>query len=476
MQVLSVASEVFPLIKTGGLADVVGALPEALKSQGISMRVLVPGYPAVMAALGKGKVIHGYDELFGGPAKVVLGQVHGMSLMALDAPHLYDRPGNPYLGPDGKDWADNAFRFAALSIAAANIARGAIKGYQPAVLHLHDWQAALAAVDVRHRGGPRTILTVHNIAFQGQFPAAIFPRLGLPAAAFAMDGLEYYGNVGFLKGGLSCADAITTVSPTYAREICTPEFGMGLDGLLRSRRAASHGIVNGIDTTIWDPSIDAAIAAPYSSKTLNQRVANKRALEKAFGLEKDDGILHGVVSRLTWQKGLDILSLLIDWLVANGGRLAIVGTGEPGIEASFAAAVQRHPGRVGLVMKYDENLSHLVQAGADTMLVPSRFEPCGLTQLYGLRYGCVPLVARTGGLADTVIDANEAAISSGVATGFQFSPVDEPSLQNALSRAATAHKDPALWSRLQLNGMSADVSWTRSAAHYRKLYTDLTQA
>jgi starch synthase len=476
MQVLSVASEVFPLIKTGGLADVVGALPEALRGQGITMRVLVPGYPAVLAALSKGKTIHGYDELFGGPAKIIHGEVHGMSLMALDAPHLYDRPGNPYLGPDGKDWADNAFRFAALSIAAANIARGAIKGYQPDVLHLHDWQAALAAVDVRHRGGPRTIVTVHNIAFQGQFSASIFPQLGLPAQAFAMDGLEYYGNVGFLKGGIACADAITTVSPTYAREICTPEYGMGLDGLLRARRAVTHGIVNGIDTTIWDPATDKAIAAPYSAKTLKQRVGNKRTLEKAFGLETGDGIIHGVVSRLTWQKGLDILALLIDWLVANGARLAIVGTGEPGIEATFAAAVQRHPGRVGLVMKYDEALSHLVQAGADTMLVPSRFEPCGLTQLYGLRYGCVPVVARTGGLADTVIDANEAAISSGVATGIQFSPVDEASLQNALARAAAAYKDQALWTQLQQNGMAADVSWTRSAAHYRKLYSDLTQA
>jgi starch synthase len=476
MEVLSVASEVFPLIKTGGLADVVGALPEALKGQGVNMRVLVPGYPAVMAALKNGKSHYHFDELFGGPAQVVQANVNGMNLMALAAPHLFDRPGNPYLGPDGKDWADNAFRFAALSTAAAHIARGAINGYQPEVLHLHDWQAALAAVDVRHRGGPRTIVTVHNIAFQGQFSASIFPRLGLPAQAFAMDGLEYYGNVGFLKGGLACADAITTVSPTYASEICTPDFGMGLDGLLRARRAATHGIVNGIDTEIWNPATDQSIAGTYSVKTLKSRSANKRALEQAFGLETGDGIIHGVVSRLTWQKGLDILSEVIDWLVANGARLAIIGTGEPGIEASFAAAVQRHPGRIGLVMKYDEALSHLVQAGADTMLVPSRFEPCGLTQLYGLRYGCVPVVSRTGGLSDTIIDANEAAVSAGVATGFQFSPVDQASLQNALSRAAGAYKDVKLWSRLQSNGMAADVSWDRSAAHYHQLYKDLTQA
>ncbi|MFO1032864.1 MAG: glycogen synthase GlgA [Hyphomicrobiales bacterium] len=470
MNVLSVASEVFPLIKTGGLADVAGALPAALAGHGVKMRVLVPGYPAVMAAVKDGKALHGYDDLFGGPAKIFNATVAGMDLLALDAPHLFNRAGNPYLGPDGKDWNDNAIRFAALSIVAADVGRGAIKGYAPDVLHLHDWQAALAAVDVRYRGGPRTVMTVHNIAFQGQFPAAIFPRLGLPASAFAIDGVEYYGNVGFLKGGLACADAITTVSPTYAREICTPEFGMGLDGLLRARRNVTSGIVNGIDTAIWNPASDKALAAPYTAKTLNARRTNKRELEKRFGLEPGDGILHGVVSRLTWQKGLDILAQLVDGLVASGARLAIVGTGEPGIEAAFAAASQRHAGRIGIVAKYDEGLSHLIQGGADTMLVPSRFEPCGLTQLYGLRYGCVPVVARTGGLADTVIDANEAALSSRVATGFQFSPVDEPSLQNALQRAAALYAQPAQWSRMQANGMSADVAWERSAQHYADLY------
>lgn len=473
IHVLSVASEVFPLVKTGGLADVVGALPAALKPHGVAMRVLVPGYPAVMAALAAGKPVHAYPNLFGGKARIVSGSVHGMDILALDAPHLYDRPGNPYIGADGKDWPDNAIRFAALSTVAADIGRGALKTWQPHILHLHDWQAALAAVDVRHRGGPRTIVTVHNIAFQGQFSAAVFPQLGLPAAAFSIEGVEYYGNVGFLKGGLAMADAITTVSPTYAREICTPEFGMGLDGLLRARRHNTHGIVNGIDTDIWNPAADGALKSTYSAKTVARRKDNKRELEKRFGLEEGNGIVHGVVSRLTWQKGLDILAGQLDWLVASGARLAVIGTGEPGIEGAFAAAAQRHKGRIGFAMKYDEQLSHLVQGGADTMLVPSRFEPCGLTQLYGLRYGCVPVVARTGGLADTVIDANEAALSSGVATGFQFSPVDEPSLQNALQRAAAHFAEPSQWSKVQLNGMAADVSWDRSATHYANLYKQL---
>jgi starch synthase len=473
MNVLSVSSEVFPFVKTGGLADVVGALPVALKPHGVAMRVLLPGYPSVMAATKGSKSLHGYADLFGGEARILAVQAHGMDVLVLDAPHLYDRPGNPYLGPDGKDWSDNAIRFAALSTVAADIGRGALKSWVPDILHLHDWQAALAALDVRHRGGPRTIVTVHNIAFQGQFPAAIFSRLGLPASAFSMEGIEFYGNVSFLKGGLATADVITTVSPTYAREICTPEYGMGLDGLLRARRLNTSGIVNGIDTQIWNPATDGALASTFTSKTLADRKANKRELERRFGLESGDGILHGVVSRLTWQKGLDILSQQLDWLVASGARLAIIGTGEPGIEEAFAAASLRHKGRVGLVLKYDEALSHLVQGGGDTMLVPSRFEPCGLTQLYGLRYGCVPVVARTGGLADTVIDANEAALSAGVATGFQFSPVDEPSLQNALQRAAAAFSDPKLWARLQTNGMAQDVSWDRSASHYASLYRQL---
>ena len=473
MQVLSVASEVYPLVKTGGLADVVGALPAALKPLGVAMRVLVPGYPQVMATPGKGKAVHSYDDLFGGEARLLSGSSHGMDILVLDAPHLYDRPGNIYLGADGKDWSDNALRFAALSIVAADVGRGCLKDYKPDVLHLHDWQAALAAVDVRYRGGPRSVITVHNIAFQGQFAASVFPRLGLPASAYSIEGLEYYGNVNFLKGGIATADMVTTVSPTYAREICTPEFGMGLDGLLRAKRHITQGIVNGIDTDVWNPGTDKSLAATFTTATIAQRKLNKRELEKRFGLATGDGIIHGVVSRLTWQKGLDILAQLLDWLVASGARLALVGTGEPGIEEAFKAAALRHPGRIGVVMKYDETLSHLVQGGADTMLVPSRFEPCGLTQLYGLRYGCLPIVGRTGGLADTVIDANEAGLSAGVATGFQFSPIDEPSLQNALTRAALAFGQPKLWAKLQSNGMGADVSWDRSAAHYATLYRAL---
>jgi starch synthase len=479
MRILSAASEIFPLVKTGGLADVTGALPAALAGEGIEVLSIVPGYPAVMAALEDAAMLHGYADLFGGKAKLLRGRAMGLEIVAVDAPHLYDRPGNPYLAPDGKDWPDNARRFAALARAAADVACGKAGGDGAEILHCHDWQAALAPVYVRFNGGPRavkTVMTVHNIAFQGQFPASTFGTLGLPPQAFAIDGVEYYGNVCFLKGGLATADRITTVSPSYAQEICTPEYGMGLDGLLRARRGVLTGIVNGIDGIVWNPAADPHIPQPYGAKTLAKRAANKRAVEQRFGLDEGDGLLHGVVSRLTWQKGMDIFAACLDGLAASGARLALIGTGEPAIEQAILAAAQRHPGRLGVVLGYDEGLSHLVQAGCDTILVPSRFEPCGLTQLYGLRYGCLPVVARTGGLNDTVIDANDAALQAGAATGFQFSPVDQPTLEHALERASACYEDPPLWRGMQKRAMASDVSWARSATAYAQLYRNLLKA
>lgn len=475
MKILAAASEIYPLVKTGGLADVTGALPGALLPQGIHVRSMVPGYPAVMTELKSGKPAYHYEELFGGAATIVTGTAKGLDIIALDAPHLFDRPGNPYLGPDGMDWPDNGQRFAAFSQAVVDVARGCIKGYAPDILHLHDWQAALAAVHVKFGGGPKTVVTVHNIAFQGQFPAQIFDSLELPASAFAIDGVEFFGNVGFLKGGLACADVITTVSPSYANEICTPEFGMGLDGLLRSRRANVFGIVNGIDTDVWNPKTDENITARYDVSTLAKRGLNKPAVEKRFDLASGDGPLYCVVSRLTWQKGMDILAANLDSLVASGARLALLGSGESAIEREFLGAAQQHKGRIGVIVGYDEALSHLMQAGADAIVIPSRFEPCGLTQLYGLRYGCVPIVARAGGLADTIIDANDAGIAAGVANGFQFAPVDGPSLQAALDRAAQVYKSRKTWSTLQKRGMKSDVSWKHSAAAYKELFSKLIE-
>ena len=476
-KVLAVASEVFPLVKTGGLADVVGALPAALRDHDVEMRVLVPGYPSVIAALRSPEVAYRLKDLFGGAGRLLAGKSGSLDLLVLDAPHLYDRPGNPYLGPDGRDWPDNWKRFAALSIVASDIGRGAIPAFVPEVVHAHDWQAALAAVYLRTgvRTKTKVIVTVHNLAFQGNFPAAIFADLRLPAKAFAIEGVEYYGGVSYLKGGLQFADAITTVSPTYAEEICTPAGGMGLDGLLRARHGVLSGIVNGIDTGVWNPETDANIAARYTSTRLSARAENKQQVEARFGLEPGNGIIFCVISRLAWQKGMDLLGACIDGLVAPGARLAVLGSGDAALEGLFRSATARHRGRVGVVTGYDEPLAHLLQAGADAILVPSRFEPCGLTQFCGLRYGSVPVVARVGGLADTIIDANDAALSAGVATGIQFSPVETMALQGAINRAISLYGDHKTWQTMQKRGMRSDVSWRKSAARYASLYGSLAK-
>ncbi len=476
--ILAVASEVFPLVKTGGLADVAGALPAALKHHGIEMRVMMPAYPAVTAALKDGKPLHLYNDLFGAEARLLAGKVDGLDLLALDAPHLFARPGNPYLGPDGKDWPDNWMRFAALSRAAADVGQGMISDFVPRIVHAHDWQAALTTAYLRFAAKPaaKTVLTVHNIAFQGQFASSIFPSLGLPAQAFGIGGVEYYGDVSFLKGGLNYADAVTTVSPSYAEEITTPEYGMGLDGLLRARRDSLTGIVNGIDTDVWNPASDHQLALPYVARNfLQRRQANKRAIEERLGLEPGEGILFCVVSRLTWQKGMDILVKCLDGLVAQGARLALLGSGEAPIEADFRKAAAQYRGRIGVATGYDEGLSHLLQGGADAILIPSRFEPCGLTQLYGLRYGCVPIVAHVGGLADTIVDANEAALDQGSATGIHFAPVDASALTRAIERATRLYADRKAWNSMQRAGMKTDVSWEKSAARYAQLYQKLLQ-
>jgi starch synthase len=378
----------------------------------------------------------------------------------------------------GRDWADNWHRFAALGRAAADIAGGAVKGLSFDLLHAHDWQAGMAPAYLRFAplaGAPHvpSVMTIHNMAFQGHFRREIFHRLELPQAAWAIDGVEYHGGVGMLKAGLEAASAITTVSPTYAMEIHEPAFGMGLEGLIRSRGDRVHGIVNGIDTSEWNPAIDPALEAPFSARSLSRRAANKRALEAEFGLHSDDGPLFVVISRLTWQKGMDVLGEVLDHLVGLGGRLALLGAGDSAIEADLRRGAARHPGRIGITIGYDEALAHRMQAGGDAILVPSRFEPCGLTQLYGLAYGCVPVVARTGGLADTVIDANLAAINVDAATGIQFSTADYQHLAFAITRAINLYRQPQSWRRIQLAGMKSDFSWGRSGGAYAQLYRQL---
>ncbi len=482
LRVLSVASEAVPLVKTGGLADVAGALPAALAPHGALLTTLVPGYPAVLGKLKRARAVHHWPDLMGEEARLLSAKVGGQPFLVLDCPALFGRDGTPYSAPSGTDWEDNWRRFAAFGRAAADVAAGAGQGKAGAfgLIHAHDWQSGMALAYNRFApAGPAplpAVMTIHNMAFQGYFDARIFPALGLPRAAWAMDGVESYGGVGFLKAGLQTADAITTVSPSYAAEIRQPEFGMGLEGLIAARGHDVSGILNGIDPREWDPGIDPALARTYTARTLTARKANKRALETEFGLDRDDGPLFIVISRLTWQKGMDVLSEVIDHLVGLGGRLALLGSGDGPVEHELHRAAARHPGRIGLRIGYDEPLAHRMQGGGDAILVPSRFEPCGLTQLYGLAYGCLPVVARTGGLADTVIDANAAALAAGVATGVQFVGVAYAPFADAISRTVALYRDRPLWKGLQANAMAADFSWNRSGCDYAALYRRLTES
>lgn len=472
LKVLSVASEAVPLVKTGGLADVVGALPTALAVQGVEMTTLLPGYPAVLDALNKPRKLSVIGDLLGEPAHVLSARLDdGRKLLVLDAPGYFARAGGPYGDAQGADWHDNWRRFSALGLAAQELAA------RFDLVHAHDWQAAMAPVYMRYRGSKvPSVLTIHNMAFQGWFGGDIFPRLALPDAAWSMDGVEFHGGVGMLKGGMVCASAITTVSPTYAREIHTGRFGMGLEGVVRARSHLVRGILNGIDKVEWSPASDPHLAANFDTKRLSRRAANKRAVEATFGLEQGEGPLFVVISRLTWQKGIDVLLEVIDHLVGLGGRLALLGAGDLALEAALVGAAQRHPGRVALRFGYNEPLAHLMQGGGDAILIPSRFEPCGLTQLYGLAYGCVPVVTRTGGLADTVIDANPAALAARTATGVVLNEANYDELSLAITRAIRLYDDKPGWARMQKNGMAADFGWNASAAQYAALYRQLVGA
>ena len=470
IRVLSVASECAPLVKTGGLADVAGALPAALAPAGVQMRTLLPGYPAVMAAARRGRQVATFDDLFGGPARLLAVNAAGLDLLVIDAAHLFDRPGNPYLSPGGRDWPDNPQRFAALSWVAAWIGANGAADWRPQILHGHDWQAGFMPEYLRGMdpGDLHTVMTIHNIAFTGPADAALIPALRLDPARYDRDGYEFWGRVSALKAGLMGADRLTTVSPSYAAELMTPEFGMGMEGVLRHRADVLTGILNGIDTVVWDPAADTA--AP-SFKTPRGKSAARAALRSELGLPGGDGPLCVVISRLTDQKGLDLLADALPVLLARGGQLALLGSGDPRLEARFRAlASDPH---VSVTIGYDEALSHRMIAGGDAILVPSRFEPCGLTQMYGLRYGTIPVVALTGGLADTVINASPAALAVGAATGIQFHPVTRDALERALIQLCDLYSDRRTWSRMQRNAMAQPVGWDVSARAYADLYADL---
>jgi starch synthase len=470
VKVLFVTSEALPLMKTGGLGDVGGALPPALAALDCDVRLLLPAYPDAIAAAGKLKTVA--DILVPPtnlPVRLLEGKLPGtpVPVLLVDFPPAFDRPGNPYHDNQGNSWPDNAARFALFGRVAAMIGLGhAGLRWQPDIVHANDWQAGLApallSFDAQR---PATIFTIHNLAYQGLFPRETMDQLGLPSSLWSFDGMEFHDQLSFIKGGLVFSDRVTTVSPTYANEIQTPEYGYGLDGLLRYRAQSLHGILNGVDDKIWNPARDEYLIARYSARAMTGKRENKTALQKEFGLEPDsDSLLIGMVGRMVHQKGVDLVAAAIPHLMQQGVQLAILGTGEPLLEQALRDAAKRYPGRCATRVGYDEQQAHRIVGGSDAFLMPSRFEPCGLSQLYSLRYGTVPIVRRVGGLADTVKDGE---------TGVTFDGLDVQSLVDAVARTLSYYRNGPLWRKLRAAGMRQDFSWRHSAKEYIQLYRDV---
>ena len=482
-RVLSVASECAPLIKTGGLADVVGALPAALEPLGWKTKVLLPAYPGLLQKIGRGTRVWSDENLFGGPATVVRGKIDGLNVLLLDAPHLFDRDGGPY-SAHGHDFHDNHVRFAALSWVGAQIAlHGTKDKWKPDLVHAHDWQAGLVPSYLRYAGSQiPTVMTVHNIAFQGIVGADQLDYLRLPSWDFTPESLEYHGLLSTLKAGMVHASRLTTVSPSYAQELTEAHFGFGLEGVVKARRERGElaGFINGVDTSVWDPATDPEVV-PYSALDTSGKAENRQRLLQEFSLAEPTGPLAVVVTRLTYQKGIDLMVEALPGFLERGGAVAILGSGDADYEAALGDLAARYPGQVGLRIGYDEALSHRLYAGGDIVLVPSRFEPSGLTQLYGMRYGTIPVVAATGGLRDTVCDATPENLAAGVATGFTFGDaylggtIDAGGLSFALGRALDLYGDAEAWSQLRHTAMNAPVGWEQSAAQYAAMFDNLIE-
>jgi len=476
MRVLFVTAELYPLAKSGGLADVSSALPRALARSGVDIHILLPGYPGALEGLKSPRIEARLGSLLGVEnVTLVSGQLPNsqVPLWLVDAPSLYCRDGGLYQDNEGHDWADNALRFALLAHVGARIANGLLNSWRPDVVHANDWHAGLLPLLLSMEESPRpaTVFTLHNLAFQGNFPREVLSAVGVPDHFFNANGLEHYGQVSFLKAGVRFGDKITTVSPTYAREALTPELGFGLDAVLRSRGTAFSGILNGIDDELWNPSTDAYLPQHYNALDISGKRVCKAQLQMEFGLEVNaETPLLGFVSRLAHQKMADVILEAIPTFAASGAQFVLVGEGDHSLEQSFEVLSQRYPGSVSVHIGYTEDLAHRLQAGADILLAPARFEPCGLTQCYASRYGTLPVVRRTGGLVDTVIDATKANRSDRTATGFVFDEANLSALLDATGRALALYKEPLAWRRMQLQSMGQDFGWDTSAAKYMDLY------
>jgi starch synthase len=485
MRILQVSAEIFPLLKTGGLADVAGAMPHALHRAGCDVRVLLPGFASILEGLKDAVTVGKFVTAWGLELEVVYGTLpalshggHAVGAYVVMSPELYDRSGGPYDDIDKQPYPDNHRRFAALGWAAAHVAQGLDPIWRPQVVHSHDWHAALAPACLAfwEPGAPRvpTVYTIHNLAYQGVFGREHFADLGLPPHAYDMHGVEFFGQLSFMKAGLFYADRITTVSPTYALEIQTPEQGCGLDGLLRTRSQQLQGILNGVDVDFWNPAQDTSLPHQYDARRMAGKALCKAALQSESGLDvRADHPLFTVVSRLTEQKGLPLVLAAIDEIVDHGGQLLVLGNGESALEHAFVQQARTHAGRVAVRLGYDESFAHRIFAGSDVTLVPSRFEPCGLTQMYAMKYGSLPLVRRVGGLADTVVDADLATLEDKTATGFVFDAFTDAEYRNAVRRACTLYQRPAQWSRVRKTAMAQSFDWTNPAKRYVEIYRDL---
>lgn len=486
MKILFVSSEAFPLIKTGGLADVSGSLPAALRELGADVRLLIPGYPAVVEKLLNQQTLIELKQLpMIGNATLLMGEMPdtGIPVMAISCPSLYLREGGPYLDANGQDWIDNPLRFGILSYVAALLsnADSPLAQWIPDIVHCNDWQSGLTPAYMHYMGAERTemhqaksVFGIHNLAFQGNYPATWVNHLRLPAASYQIDGLEFYDQMSFLKAGIHYADSIVTVSPTYAQEIQTEEYGCGMQDLLELRSKNIHGILNGIDTDEWNPAKDPYLPKPYDAENLTAKKATKRALQKDLGLTQDIGApMLGVVSRLTDQKGLDLFLACAEPLLVQSCQIVLLGGGDPALEQGFKQLAEAYPSQVSVTIGYNEPFSHQIMAGADMFIMPSRFEPCGLNQMYGLRYGTPPVVRRTGGLADSVQDTNATTLENGTATGFVFTLSGQIALLTCIQRALTYYQDKEAWQRIQRNGMSRNLGWDQSAKTYLKVYNAL---
>lgn len=472
--ILYVSSEAFPLIKTGGLGDVSGSLPRALSKIDQDLRLLLPAYREVLDKVGDCKHIATHFH-YGQEIRLLETRLPGsrVKVWLVDCPMAFDRPGNPYVDSDGHGWHDNAMRFAIFAQVAMDIALNRVNlSWQPDIVHCHDWQSGLVpALLSEYAERPACVFTIHNMAYQGLFPARTFLDLGLPTSLWGMDGLEFHGQFSFIKGGLVYADRINTVSPTYAEEIQTPACGYGLDGLLRFRKHRLSGITNGIDDDVWNPGTDKHLESRYNRRSLDKKILNKTALQQQLGLPVDaQRPMLGMISRLVEQKGVDIILGSLVEISQWPLQLVVLGSGESYYEKALTDWASRYPEKISVTLDYDETLSHRIEAAADMYLMPSTFEPCGLNQLYSLRYGTLPIVRNVGGLADTVIDTTEASINDNSANGFVLREHTSQALGATVKRALGYYENREVWRQLQLNGMARDSSWRHSASEYLDLY------